>query len=151
MVAGGVVRFRIVLSTALLLGWAIACATTDRPAAAYPINDRVRSCPDPSIIRGQQPGDPYWYLYCTASPLDDEDRDVRDNYRLRLVLIQRSLDLLNWEYLGDVFSARPAAPPPAGRYRSRDRWGWRWWRRQRRCRRRAGWSRWPSSRGSSGR
>ena len=101
-------RFRVVLSIALLLGWAIACATSARPAAAYPINDRVRSCPDPSIIRGQQPGDRYWYLYCTTSPLNDEDRDVRDNYRVRLVLIQRSLDLVNWEYVGEVFSERPS-------------------------------------------
>src|SRR5919206_4228565 len=107
VVAGGGVRFRIGLSAVLLLGWVIACAATAQPAAAYPINDRVRSCPDPSIIRGQQPGDPYWYLYCTTTPLDDEDRDVRDNYRQRLILIQRSLDLLTWEYVGEVFDERP--------------------------------------------
>ena len=34
----------------------------------------VESCADPSIIRGQTPGDTAWYIYCTTDPLNDEDR-----------------------------------------------------------------------------
>ncbi len=35
----------------------------------------VESCADPAIIRGQTPDDPYWYVFCTTDPLNDEDRN----------------------------------------------------------------------------
>src|SRR3712207_1347242 len=34
----------------------------------------VESCADPSVIRGQQSDDSYWYMYCTKDPLNDEDK-----------------------------------------------------------------------------
>ena len=36
----------------------------------------VESCADPTVIRGQEPGDTTWYMYCTTDPLNDEDLDA---------------------------------------------------------------------------
>ena len=60
----------------------------------------VESCPDPSIIRGQKPGDDNWYLYCTNEKFSDSGT-------LHLLPIFRSADLVNWTYAGDVFDAMP--------------------------------------------
>ena len=68
----------------------------------------VESCADPSIIRGQTPGDTAWYIYCTTDPLNDEDRDpVTGNFNFHFVPILRSYDLVNWTYMGDAFTSRP--------------------------------------------
>lgn len=67
----------------------------------------VESCADPTIIHGRQPGDRYWYMYCTTDPLNDEDRDPSGNFNFHLIPMMRSLDLVNWTYMGDAFSARP--------------------------------------------
>lgn len=67
----------------------------------------VESCADPSVIRGQVPGDSYWYMYCTTDPLNDEDR-IGGNFDFHLIPMLRSLDLVNWEYMGDAFAARPS-------------------------------------------
>jgi hypothetical protein len=32
----------------------------------------VESCADPTVLHGQQPGDRYWYMYCTTDPLNEE-------------------------------------------------------------------------------
>ena len=68
----------------------------------------VESCADPSVIRGQTPGDAYWYAYCTTDPLNDEDVNAAGQYNFHFIPILRSLDLVNWEYFGDAFTARPA-------------------------------------------
>src|SRR5215217_1422812 len=44
-----------------------------------PGDGAVESCADPTVIRGQQPGDTTWYLYCTTDPLNDEDLDANGN------------------------------------------------------------------------
>ncbi len=67
----------------------------------------VESCADPDIIRGQTAGDNYWYMYCTTDPLNGADRDANGNFIFHLVPMLRSLDLVNWTYMGDAFSARP--------------------------------------------
>jgi arabinan endo-1,5-alpha-L-arabinosidase len=67
----------------------------------------VESCADPSLVKGQQPGDPYWYAYCTTDPLNDEDRNAAGGFNFHLIPILRSLDLVNWTYVGDAFTARP--------------------------------------------
>jgi hypothetical protein len=72
-----------------------------------PGDGMVESCADPAIIRGQQPGDPYWYMYCTTDPLNDEDRNDSGEFIFRLIPILRSLDLVNWEYTGAAFEERP--------------------------------------------
>ena len=66
----------------------------------------VESCADPTIIYGQTPDDPYWYMYCTTDPLNDEDK-TGDNFNFHLIPMLRSSDLVNWEYMGDAFAERP--------------------------------------------
>jgi arabinan endo-1,5-alpha-L-arabinosidase len=73
-----------------------------------PDDGMVESCADPSIIKGQQPGDTYWYIYCTTDPLNGEDRDPQGNFIFHLIPMLRSSDLVNWTYMGDAFAARPA-------------------------------------------
>lgn len=67
----------------------------------------VENCPDPSIIKGQKPGDDYWYLYCTSNPLTDDEASFH------LIPIHKSKDLVNWTYAGDAFTEQPewAAAP----------------------------------------
>ncbi len=73
----------------------------------------VENCPDPSIIRGQEPGDSAWYLYCTSNPLHADDTDDEGNDVFHLITMHRSEDLVHWTYVGDAFSAQPdwAAAP----------------------------------------
>lgn len=72
-----------------------------------PRDGLVESCADPSIIKGQAPGDDYWYMYCTTDPLNDEDK-TGGNFNFHLIPMLRSLDLVNWEYMGDAFADEPA-------------------------------------------
>jgi arabinan endo-1,5-alpha-L-arabinosidase len=74
----------------------------------------VETCADPSVIRGQQTGDNYWYMYCTTDPLNDEDR-TGDNFNFHKIPMLRSLDLVNWTYMGDAFTTVPSwGEPTAG-------------------------------------
>ena len=83
-------------------------ARPDVPAGQYvnplpittPTGATVESCPDPSIIRGQ-PGDNYWYLYCT-------NERFTDYAPVHLLLISKSSDLVHWTYVGDVFQRLPS-------------------------------------------
>ncbi len=76
---------------------------------------KVETCADPDIVRGQQPGDHYWYLYCTTDPLNANDRDANGNFNFRLITMSKSTDLVNWTYVGDAFTQRPAwVRPDAG-------------------------------------
>lgn len=72
-----------------------------------PDDGMVESCADPTIIRGQTEGDNNWYMYCTTDPLNDEDTS-ETGFNFRLIPMLRSSDLINWVYMGDAFSARPA-------------------------------------------
>jgi arabinan endo-1,5-alpha-L-arabinosidase len=75
----------------------------------------VENCPDPSIIRGQKPGDNYWYLYCTSNPLNDLDKNEAGEFNYHLLTIHRSLDLVNWTFVGDAFTEQPSwAQAPQG-------------------------------------
>src|SRR5688572_13193633 len=76
-----------------------------------PNDGMVESCADPSLIRGQAPGNNYWYMYCTTDPLNDSDQ-TGGNFNFHLIPMLRSLDLVNWTYMGDAFSARPAWVDP---------------------------------------
>jgi arabinan endo-1,5-alpha-L-arabinosidase len=83
-------------------------STYRNPLDIHTLNGaKVESCADPSIIRGRAPGDNYWYMYCTTDPLSSDDRDAQGRLIFHLVPIHRSLDLVHWTYVGDVFSARP--------------------------------------------
>ncbi len=66
------------------------------------------SCADPSIIRGQQPGDSFWYIYCTDNPLNGADRAASGRLNDHYLPILRSRDLTHWTYVGDALSAPPA-------------------------------------------
>lgn len=72
-----------------------------------PGGGQVESRADPAIIRGQEAGDDYWYIYCTTDPLNGQDRDSSGGFNFRLIPILRSLDLVTWEYAGDAFTTRP--------------------------------------------
>lgn len=67
----------------------------------------VESCADPSVIRGQKPGDRYWYMYCTTDPLNDSDK-TGSNFNFHIIPMLKSLDLVNWTYVGDAFTTRPS-------------------------------------------
>jgi arabinan endo-1,5-alpha-L-arabinosidase len=67
----------------------------------------AESCADPVTIRGQRPGDDYWYLYCTTDPLNSGDRNENGDFNFNLIPIFRSHDLVNWEYQDNAFDARP--------------------------------------------
>jgi len=112
-----------VLALLLLLGLATGAASAGSGTGTYsnplaiqiPSGGKVESCADPSIIHGQQAGDKYWYMYCTTDPLRGDDRDDQGHLIFHLIPIHRSLDLVHWTYVGDVFSARPSwAAPDAG-------------------------------------
>jgi arabinan endo-1,5-alpha-L-arabinosidase len=62
---------------------------------------QLESCPDPSIIQGQQPGDNNFYLYCTSEMFTDHSR-------MHWMAISKSQDLVNWTYAGDVFAQKPS-------------------------------------------
>ncbi|HYF35692.1 MAG TPA: family 43 glycosylhydrolase, partial [Prosthecobacter sp.] len=57
-----------------------------------------QNCADPSIIRAP---DNTWYVFCTSDPLTSGGS-------FRLIPILRSSDLVSWQFVSDVFSARPA-------------------------------------------
>src|SRR5262245_49502981 len=104
----------------MLLGLAPGAAMAGSSTGTYsnplpiqiPGGGRVESCADPSIIRAQ---DGYWYMYCTTDPLRGDDRDAEGHLIFHLIPIHRSLDLVHWTYVRDVFSMRPAwVAPDAG-------------------------------------
>ncbi|MEJ7653633.1 MAG: family 43 glycosylhydrolase, partial [Chloroflexia bacterium] len=68
-------------------------------------NKVAESFADPSIIKAK---DGFYYSYATSDPLYDGDR-------VRIIPTARSNDLVNWTYVGDAFTTRPAyARPDAG-------------------------------------
>jgi arabinan endo-1,5-alpha-L-arabinosidase len=67
----------------------------------------AQQCPDPALIRSQTPGDPYWYLYCTGGPLNEDDRDAGADLIYHFIPIYRSLDLVHWQYQGDALIYPP--------------------------------------------
>jgi arabinan endo-1,5-alpha-L-arabinosidase len=71
---------------------------------ALPDGSTMESCPDPSVIHSQTPGDDGWYMYCT-------NEVFHDNGTLHRMAISLSHDLSHWTYVADVFSASPAFLP----------------------------------------
>ena len=87
---------RLLLSAALVVAVPLASATTTATAAANPVISSV--APDPSVQRGP---DGAFHVYATSD-------DWSDGAGHRLVPHFRSFDLVEWEYVGDAFSALPA-------------------------------------------
>jgi arabinan endo-1,5-alpha-L-arabinosidase len=109
----------VLLLAALASPLGAGAAPASRSAGTYrnpldiqiPGDGKVESCADPSLIYG--PGQ-FWYMYCTTDPLNGADRTGGD-FNFHLIPILRSADLVNWTYMGDVFSARPSwVAPTAG-------------------------------------
>lgn len=83
--------------------------TYENPLApVVPGDGTVDSCADPVVLRGRQAGDPYWYMYCTTDPLNDEDVDAAGDFVFHPVPMMTSLDLVNWTYVGDALTTRPS-------------------------------------------
>ena len=78
---------------------------------AIPGDGVVESCADPTVIRGQQPGDTTWYMYCTTDPLNDEDLDAEGDLAFHRIPMMTSQDLVEWTYVGDAFPAGGAGLP----------------------------------------
>jgi arabinan endo-1,5-alpha-L-arabinosidase len=74
---------------------------------AVPGDGTVDSCADPTVLKGQRPGDRFWYLYCTTDPLNDGDLDDQGALRFHPIPTMRSRDLVHWTYLGDALPEPP--------------------------------------------
>lgn len=108
-------------------GSAAAAPATDRERPARPVtgsytnplapvvpgDGTVDSCADPTVLRGQQPGDDAWYMWCTTDPLNDDDRDADGDLVFHKVPQLRSTDLVSWTYVGDAFTENPSWAPDA--------------------------------------
>lgn len=113
------IALRLSLAVILIVGLLAACgssAPADATASLYTNPLRItptaigsfESCADPAIIRGQQLGDSFWYLYCTDNPLNGTDRAANGRLNDHFIPMLRSRDLIEWTYIGDAFSVRPA-------------------------------------------
>ena len=112
-------RLFSVVVAALMIGAVVAPSAVAQTTArsrvydnplriAIPGDGLVESCADPTLIKGQTAGDAYWYMYCTTDPLNGQDRDpVTGNFNFHLIPTLKSLDLVNWTYVGDAFATRP--------------------------------------------
>lgn len=86
----------------------VAKSFTNPLRLAMPKGGTLQTCADPTIIRSQKEGDNTWYMYCTTDPLNDQDRQPSGDYRFHLVPVLKSVDLVEWTYLGDALTDRPA-------------------------------------------
>lgn len=113
------IALRLSLIVMLIVGLLGACgysAPADTTASLYTNPLRIKptaagpfeSCADPAIIRGQQLGDSFWYLYCTDNPLNGTDRAANGRLNDHFIPMLRSRDLIEWTYIGDAFGVRPA-------------------------------------------
>src|ERR1044072_1544593 len=110
-------RLLLLIVLLALPGLAIASPPAAAPASTgtyrnplevqIPGDGSVESCADPTVIRGQTAGDPYWYMYCTTDPLNGEDTNPSGGFNFHLIPMLRSYDLVNWTYMGDAFASRP--------------------------------------------
>lgn len=66
------------------------------------------SCPDPTIIKQRVAVIDYWYLYCTGDALNSNDKNADGSLKNHLIASYRSVDLVNWTYIGDVFQTLPS-------------------------------------------
>ena len=68
----------------------------------------IQNAPDPSIIVvSGTDGLMHWYMYSTSGPINDADKTSTGAYATHLMSIYHSTDLLNWNYVKDVFAKRP--------------------------------------------
>jgi len=77
-----------------------------------PGDGTVRSCADPTVFRGRQAGDHYWYMFCTTDPLNGKDVAADGTVTFHKIPMMRSLDLVHWTYVGDAFDSVPSWAEP---------------------------------------
>ena len=68
----------------------------------------VENCADPTVLRGQQDGDPFWYMYCTTDPLNDQETAGPGRVVFHPIPMMRSSDLVTWTYVGDALPEPPS-------------------------------------------
>jgi arabinan endo-1,5-alpha-L-arabinosidase len=74
---------------------------------------QVYNCPDPSVIKAQSGGSDTWYVYCTGDTMNANDTVTPGGaYKLHLITIYSSTDLVHWTYVGDAFPSIPAWAAP---------------------------------------
>jgi arabinan endo-1,5-alpha-L-arabinosidase len=74
---------------------------------------QVYNCPDPSVIKSQTGGSDTWYVYCTGDTMNANDTVTPGGaYKLHLITIFSSTDLVHWTYVGDAFPSIPAWAAP---------------------------------------
>lgn len=98
--AGGSIFVRLValLTTVLVVvAGSPAAGQTPPPAPRYTNPLIAENAPDPTIIRAQ---DGYFYLYATSTYLQGDPRP-------HTLPIFRSLDMVDWTHVGDVFDGAP--------------------------------------------
>ncbi len=111
-------RAVLLLLVAALVGLFTPLAAPPAPAGAYPVQgsykgEPLENCADPAVTPVPVGG--YWYMYCTADPLNDADKAKSGAWNFHLIAILRSQDLLTWSYYGDALAKRPRwAAPDAG-------------------------------------
>lgn len=99
----------VALFAAAIASGSASAQTRQNPLEMVTADQRsVENCADPTVIRGQPPGDGDWYMYCTSDPLGDWDKDAQGNWSTRLIPIHRSSDLIHWTYVGDALGGRPS-------------------------------------------
>ncbi len=102
------------LGLALVPLTALPSAGSDADSYHNPLQPRVpgdgvvQSCADPTVLRGQQAGDPYWYMYCTTDPLNNRDTAGSGDVVFHPIPMMRSRDLVNWTYVGDALPEPPS-------------------------------------------
>ena len=105
----GAVALGLGLMVALVPATLAATGTYRNPLApVVPGDGIVESCADPTVIEGQE-DEGLWYMYCTADPLNDDDRDAAGNFIFRQIPTFSSANLVDWTYVGEAFAGdRPS-------------------------------------------
>jgi len=80
--------------------------------AANPAGEPVVNCPDPTVIYSPAPGDEAWYIFCTADPLNDADKDASGFYKQNNIATLKSKDLVSFTYIGNALSELPSYAKP---------------------------------------
>lgn len=104
----------VLLSLPLLATAARAPAAPDyrNPLTVLLANkEAAQNCADPAVLRDPRAAAPTWYIYCTSDPVSKSERDPQGldgGWKFHLIPIYRSTDLVNWNFVADAFSERPA-------------------------------------------
>lgn len=84
-----------VIALGLLPATAGAAPEAAEPTLTNPVTREIADTwADPAVIRGK---DGWWYAYATSDPLREGDTEIEPMH------VARSQDLLDWEYVGNVF------------------------------------------------